>query len=147
MTTFAYRTRNATITGTIFDSRLNDMAADWAAKKGREIEKVAKANLIATGAVRTSHLLNSVHARRRKQAGGYTTVRVVASANYAAYVHEGTYGPIVPKNGPYMWVPKHKRMRGGGLRVKRVTVRGQRANPFLSDAMFEVLVATQLRLF
>jgi len=147
MSTFAYRTRNATITGTILDSRLNDMSADWASKKAREIEKVAKANVVATGAVRTGHLLGSIHARRRKQAGGYTTVRVVAAANYSAYVHEGTYGPIVPKNGPYMWVPKRMRSGPGAQRIKRTTVRGQAANPFLSDAMFEVLVATQLKLF
>jgi hypothetical protein len=62
-------------------------------------------------------------------------------------VHEGTYGPIVPKNGPFMWVPKYRRGGPGALRIKRTTVRGQRANPFLSDAMFEVLVATQLPLF
>jgi hypothetical protein len=144
MTTYAVRSRNATMVAHIYDSRLNHMSAEWASKKAREIEKVAKANLVATGAIRSGHLWARVHARRRKQTGGYTTVRVIAGANYAAYVHEGTYGPIVPKNGPFMWVPKRRR---GTQRIKRVWVRGQDANPFLSDAMFEVLVATQLPLF
>ena len=144
MTTFAYRSRNVSMVGHIYDSRLDHMSAEWASKKAREIEKVAKANLVATGAIRTGHLWASVHARRRKQVGGFTTVRVYAGANYAAYVHEGTYSPIVPKNGPFMWVPKRM---GGTQRIKRTWVQGQDANPFLSDAMFEVLVATQLPLF
>jgi hypothetical protein len=147
MSTFAYRSRNVTMTGTIFDSRLDDMAADWASKKAREIEKVAKANVVATGAVRTGALLHGIHATRRKQAAGYTTVRVISRANHSAWVHEGTYGPITAKHGPAMWVPKAKRSRPGAQRVWMTAVRGQKANPFLSDAMYEVLVATQLKLF
>ena len=151
MTTYAFRSRNATMVAHIYDSRLNDMSAAWASKKAREIEVVAKANLIATGAFRSGHLWASVHARRRKQAGGFTTVRVYAGANYAAYVHEGTYGPIhatgIGRSGKFadaMWVPKRRR---GSQRVWRYEVAGQDPNPFLSDAMYEVLVATQLPLF
>jgi len=145
MTTFSYRARNVSMTGTIHDSRLDGMAGKWASKKARETAKIAKANLVATGAVRTGRLLASVRSERRHQSGGYVTVRVHAGAGYAAYVHEGTYGPILP-HGEYLWVPKYKR-RVGGLKVKRRWVNGQEANPFLSDAMFEALVATQLPLF
>lgn len=147
MSTFAYRTRGGTITGTIYDSRIDDMAADWASKKAREIAVVAKANVVASGAVRTGALLHGIHATRRKQVAGHTTVRVISSANHSAWVHEGTYGPIVAKNGPAMWVPKSKRSAPGAQRVWMTAVRGQHANPFLSDAMYEVLVATQLKLF
>ena len=146
MTTFAYRGRNVSMTGTIYDSRLEEMTRKWANKKGTEIARVAKGNLVATGAVRTGHLLASVRSETARRAGGVVFVQVHAGAGYAAYVHEGTYGPILP-HGKFLWVPKYRRSGPGGLRVRRQWVNGQDANPFLSDAMFEVLVATQLPLF
>jgi len=146
MTTFAYRSRNVSMVGTIYDSRLTEMTRKWANKKGTEIARVAKGNLAATGAVRTGHLLASVRSETARRAGGVVLVRVHAGAGYAAYVHEGTYGPILP-HGNFLWVPKYKRSGPGALRIKRRFVAGQEANPFLSDAMFEVLVATQLPLF
>lgn len=139
MATYAIKGRGGTMVVNIYDSRLHKMSADWAAKKAREVEAVAKARVIQKKAVRTGRLLAGIHAARRKQVGGITTVKVHSSARYSKWVHEGTYGPIHARNGPAMWVPKFKY---GTLRVWRTEVNGQAANPFLNFAMRKVLRGT-----
>jgi hypothetical protein len=55
---------------------------------------------------------------------------VYARAPYARYVHDGTYGPIVPRRAPYMaWYGWGPWARGDKWRFKEV--KGQHAKPFL----------------
>jgi hypothetical protein len=133
MSTFAARGRNWSMVGTISDTRLDDMGADYALKKARQTVVAAQANVIASGAVRTGALLHSIRMDHRERAGSYTTITVRAGAGHAAFVHEGTTGPIVAKTSVKgLRVPKFKY---GTLKIWRSSVRGQAANPFLSTAM------------
>lgn len=147
MSTFYAKGRNYSMGGTIYDSRIDDMAADWVQKKARETSVLAKANLTARGkGYRTGALYRSIHPTRRRAAAGHITVRVVAGAGHASFVHQGTHGPIHAiggRAGPYgnmMWVPRSK---GSTRRVWMHEVRGQQANPFLAAAMQEVLIGTR----
>lgn len=98
---------------------------------------------------RTWKLTNSIRKEidMRGAAAGRLTGRVRADAKYAKYVHEGTTGPITPKNGLWLSVPAYP----GATRTKaKKSVRGQRANPFLEDALRQAMatadvVGTRLR--
>jgi len=143
MSTYAYRSRNVSMIAHIYDSRLEEMGADWVRKKAREVAVLSKAK----APMRTGRLKASIKVDRRVKAGSLTSVIVRAGAGYAAYVHEGTYGPITVKKpyrrtGKYkdrMWVP---RMKGGYQRVWMRSVDGQPSQPFLASSMHEVLVGT-----
>lgn len=87
---------------------------------------------------RTTELANSIHAAGalRRRFGLERIIRV--DAEYAAFVHEGTSGPIFPKHGRVLLVPAHRgglpMRQGGDDIVERQSVRGQTANPFLTRA-------------
>lgn len=142
MSTYVSKGRNYTMVAHIYDGRLEEMAADWVDDKAKETARLARANLIATNAVRTGALLRSINKRRRNKVGGFIAVTVVAGAGHAVFVHQGTMTPIVAKNPKGMSVPRFKGAAPNN-RVRRHTVRGQRANPFLSAAMQEALVGTR----
>lgn len=61
--------------------------------------------------------------------------RVTAGAPYAAFVHDGTTGPIRPKTSKFLVVPSKKGNEPGSQLMSGVfltkSVRGQSANPFL----------------
>jgi hypothetical protein len=143
MSTYAYRSRNVTMVAHIYDSKLEEMGADWVRKKAHETAALARVKCPR----RTGHLMASIKVGRRVKAGSITSIVVRAGAGYAAYVHEGTYSMImVPqpykRTGKYahlMWVPKSK---GSGKREWRHAVRGQPSQPFLASSMHEVLAGT-----
>jgi hypothetical protein len=61
--------------------------------------------------------------------GQGTVGRVAATAPHALWVHDGTRGPIRPKNAKMLsWV-------GAGGRIYARQVRGQKAQPFLTRAL------------
>lgn len=90
---------------------------------------------------RTGRLAASIRASRPRPTGVYELASSVsASIGYAIYVHEGVEGRIYPSSGRYLKVPYR-----GGAAVKGKTfffaesVAGQKANPFLEDAMKQAL--------
>lgn len=58
-------------------------------------------------------------------------------AEHASWVHDGTNGPIYP-HGDYLWVP---RARGSVWRVKRDSVAGQRAQPWMDSACSRIAMS------
>lgn len=52
------------------------------------------------------------------------------TSEHAEWVHEGVAGRIFP-DGDFLWVPIR---RGSAARVKRTSVRGQAANPWMDRA-------------
>lgn len=143
MSTYVYRSRNVSIVAHVYDSKLEEMGADWVRAKAKEVARLARVK----APVRTGRLKGSIRVDRRVRAGSLTSIIVRAGAGYAAYVHEGTYSMImVPepprRTGKYahqMWVPAS---RGSAKRVWRSEVQGQPSQPFLASSMHEVLAGT-----
>lgn len=126
----------------IYDSRIMALNAPtkpvgrYVAGKGRAIEGFAKAN----APKRTGRLARSVEAQGVKWRGHRSSVEVVATARHARWVHEGTGPWIFPDSADYLSIPRFPSM--GGMAVPRVHVlfvRGQRAQPFLADALHFVM--------
>lgn len=143
MSTFTARGRNVSMIGHIYDSRINAMGYDYAKKKARQTVVASQAALTASGAIRTGNLLRSIRVDDRTRAGSYSTVTVRAGAGYAAYVHEGTYGPIHSthwESGGEMRVPI---ARGATWKVWMYEVSGQDPNPFLVTGMNSALASTR----
>lgn len=68
-----------------------------------------------------------------------TAAEIKFTAPYAIYVHEGT-GIYGPKQAPYTIVPVNKKALfwpGAAHPVKKVTIRGMKARPFLKEAFEE----------
>jgi hypothetical protein len=139
MSTFVSRSRNATMIGHVSEERIAAMGADYVQSKARQTAALAREHLITTGAVRSGALLHSIGVDRRLRMGSRTTAVVRAGAGHAAYVHEGTYGPIKAKNKRWLKVPIKKYST---LKVRRVSVAGQDANPFLADPLAIVMAPT-----
>lgn len=68
--------------------------------------------------------------------GKYVNIGTVYNTSeHASYVHEGTYGPILPKTSTKMHLPA-----GGGYSARALSsVAGQRANPWMTRAANRVL--------
>lgn len=101
---------------------------------------------------RTGRLAKSIRAARPKPSGIYQfSGTCSASVGYALYVHDGTSGPIYPKRGKYLTVPHQMGVLGGAalkaqggsgqakLYFLAHWVRGQRAQPFLAEALATAL--------
>lgn len=139
MSTWVVRSRNATIVGHVSETRLNEMAADYVERKAQQAAGLAREHLITTGAVRSGALLHSIGVDRRLHLGSHPTAFVRAGAGHAAYVHEGTYGPIKAKKKRWLKVPIKKYST---MKVRRLSVAGQDANPFLADPLAIVMAPT-----
>lgn len=110
--------------------------ARWTHAKAKEIERMAR--VLApkrTGRLAASHVtLPTIGSNQY-----HKVYRVSAQAYYSRYVHEGTTGPITGRNG---WLklpgrnPNPGRVTGKGTVV--MSVRGQRANPWLARAAVAV---------
>lgn len=89
---------------------------------------------------RTGKLAANIRASRPKPTGIYTLASSVSAAvGYAAYVHDGTTGPIYP-NGSYLKVPYRNGAKSKGkLFFFAESVAGQKANPFLADALKQAM--------
>lgn len=82
--------------------------------------------------------LRSSHRSRIRGLNQYAAfAEIENTAEHASWVHDGTTGPILP-HGDYLWVP---RARGSIWRVRRESVAGQRANPWLDRACARVAMS------
>lgn len=104
-------------------------------RRGRKVQRHARRNVNS----RTGHLAGSIEVSWTSYYGA-PGVEVGTGVFYAIMVHEGTgiYGPtgqpIRARRGGYL------KFRGsGGNTVYAKSVRGQRANPFLRDALRSAL--------
>jgi hypothetical protein len=124
----------------VFDSKIHSMALpggsvhSWTKGVVREMEAEAIATCPRrTGAMATHHG-HSVGTNAHGTFGYVTN-----DADYAMAVHEGTHGPIravgnymVVRPAPHSFYAQHTR---------RKTVAGQRAQPWIAEAMVAVLAA------
>lgn len=106
-------------------------------RRGLRVQAAAKRN------VRSDHgrLRNSIHVGTRVGEQGVIIVEVGSDLNYALAVHNGTgiYGPhgtrIVPTSGSLLVFPNRRGGGGSGRLVFARSVRGQRPNPYLKNAL------------
>jgi putative component of toxin-antitoxin plasmid stabilization module len=118
----------------VYDSRIDAMSLPggdifrYTERKVRQTAIRAKGNVRS----RTGRLAGSIRGDVRPLAKGMVVGRVRAGMYYAAWVHEGTTGPIYPESSSYLLVPIRK---GSTRKMKRAWVHGQDANPFLEDAL------------
>lgn len=103
----------------------------WARQRAVRVERLAKANVHS----RTGELARSIHVDYEVAPPKQTVMNVYADAEHGLYVHEGTHGPIYPTLGKYLKLPPW----GAYGTVWAKSVRGQRANPFLADALDVVI--------
>jgi hypothetical protein len=83
---------------------------------------------------RTGRLASSIEATRAGTNRPYrATGRLHARAPYARYVSRGTYGPIIPRRAPFLWV--HPAWNGYPAHLA-AAVSGQDANSYLQDAVY-----------
>lgn len=104
-------------------------------RRGRKVQRHARRNVNS----RTGALARSIEVRMAMQAGA-PGVEVYTDIFYALMVHDGTgiYGPKGRPFGPRR--AKYMVFRGSdGTIVRTKSVRGQRANPFLRDALRSAL--------
>lgn len=90
---------------------------------------------------RTGRLKASIRASRPKPTGVYTLASSVSAAvGYAAFVHDGTTGPIYPSGSRFLKVPyRNGAASKGKLFFFAESVRGQRSQPFLADALSQAM--------
>ncbi len=118
----------------VYDSRIDSMALPggdvfrYAKRKTDQTVVRAKGNVKS----RTGRLRGGIRGDVRPLARGMVVGRVRSTMYYSVWVHEGTVGPIYPVSASYLLVPARK---GSTRRVKRAWVNGQKANPFLEDAL------------
>ena len=120
------------------------MIGRWADQFMREANVAARAALLAKpyrGWARSNNLAASIEPDRRGSNQRGINLALVADTGYAAYVHEGTTGPIYSHSGGLMPV--------GNTQAEIVAwknpVAGQDAYPFLRMGMNVALVRHQLR--
>lgn len=120
---------------------------EYGNRMGRQITGLARG--IAprrSGQLAASHRYRGFLYRGRYKVG----TRVENTAPHALWVHEGTQGPITPKTGEFLIVPKTRgvrplgtvmatNVRGQAVRAKSPfglhrSVRGQAAQPWLREA-------------
>lgn len=100
-------------------------------QKAQRTERVARGNIKS----RSGYLAAHTHARYEGSRRDQAIMVVESEADYAVYVHEGTHGPIMSTNHRFLRLSP-----GGGYGVVYARqVAGQRANPYLRDALEEVM--------
>lgn len=100
----------------------------YVARLDRLVYQFAVADAPArSGQLKASHVNAGVRKVGRYKAQG----SINNTAEHALWVHDGTTGPIHARRGPYLSVPQR---RGSTRRVLRLTVSGQRGNPWLFRA-------------
>lgn len=100
----------------------------YLAQENRLVYRLAVrgAPLGATGVLKRSHINAGV-----RKVGPYSATGTVNNvAEHAPWVHDGTTGPIRPKYGDWLVIPRGR----GGRNVFVHEVAGQRANPWLYRA-------------
>lgn len=116
-----------------------------------DVTRTARDLAILYAPVRTGRLKGNIRASRPKRTALYeNAATVTANVGYALYVHDGT-STIYPKNGKYLTVPlREGSVSGAEIRAQFASnrragdnrgyflaksVRGQRPQPFLADAL------------
>jgi hypothetical protein len=102
----------------------------WARQRAVRIERLAKANVRS----RTGELMRSISVEAEGARPNQVIMNVYAGAAHGLWVHEGTTGPITA-GGRWMRLPAW----GPHPTTYVKSVRGQRANPFLVDALRVVM--------
>lgn len=127
-------TSSGSVRVVVYDSRIQAMSAPggdvfrYAQHKAQRAAAYGK----AFAPKRTGALAAGIRSDTRTVVQG-AVGRARSTARHSAWVHEGTYGPIVATHSPEgMWVPRRK---FGFRRGWRQEVAGQRANPFLDRAL------------
>lgn len=85
--------------------------------------------------VRSGEVKRSHRSYARGRNGYRTDVRVENISNHAAFPHEGTTGPIFPVTANFLIVPIAP---GSSQWVRRKSVAGQKANPWIDNACARV---------
>jgi hypothetical protein len=122
----------------IYDSKIIAMSLPggqtwrWARQRRARVERLAKMNVRS----RSGELSRSIHGYYEPAPPNQVIMEVHAEAPHALWVHEGTDGPITSESGARMYLPPYGPW--SGRRVHQV--RGQQANPFLADALEEVML-------
>jgi hypothetical protein len=102
----------------------------WARQRAVRIERLAKGNVHS----RSGELAASISVDPEGARPNQVIMNVRAGAEHGLWVHEGTRGPITA-GGKWMHLPAW----GPHPATYAKSVRGQRANPFLSDALEVVM--------
>jgi len=126
----------------IFDTALDAMFLPGGMCHEWTRDRVRQATALAVGLapVRSGRLKSGIRTDSEFRPGRRKSGFFIRSdAPYTQYVHEGTYGPIVAKNGAQLWVPKYP--HSDKPRQWRDSVRGQAAQPFLANALEVVFSA------
>lgn len=127
------------VTLVIYDSKIIAMSLPggpvwrWARQRSKRVERLAKLNV----GKRSGRTERSIEASYNAGASRPHDVvmEVSAGTEYALFHHEGTTGPITPVGSRFMVLPAW----GPWPTLRATSVRGQRANPFLFDALREVM--------
>ena len=148
-----YRGTKVTVNTTAIQSMFlpSGQVADHAKGTGRQIRAAAEAD--AAKFVRSGDLLHSHTGPYYSTTtlGGHVTIG--NNSNHARYVHEGTHGPIFPRNptgflwirpAPHSWFAFDPDWAEYGGRTPLTHVRGQRANPWMARAMQRVIRITYI---
>lgn len=121
----------------ISDRRIMELGAPgrpvgrYVDRKGDGVERFAQIQ----APKRSGALARSIHKHPVEWRGHRTTVVISADAGYARWVHNGT-GPVIYPNGPFLWVPRRWSITGAKVgRMRRAFVAGQRAQPFMTEAL------------
>lgn len=122
----------------VYDTRIQGMNVPGGEVNNYVRRKVGLTAVLAQekAPVRTGRLKAGIRTDVRTVRNG-TVGRVRSTAKHSLWVHEGTTGPIFGNAG-FLWVPSSKY---GTRRVRRSEVAGQRANPFLAEALDVVMGA------
>lgn len=106
-------------------------------RRARRAETIAK-RLVGkrSGDLKRSIRVTEATSVRRRQTGFW----IGSPLYYARWVHDGTDSPIVAKSEEGMSVPiRREKIRGTSRRERRMTVRGQRAQLYLTRARDRVM--------
>jgi hypothetical protein len=130
----------------IYDSRIMALnspgkpVGKYIHRKGDTIQRYAQQNAPR----RSGRLARSVTLGDHRWRGHRSSIEVEASAPYAKYVHNGTYGPIYPKDSLFLSVPVFPSITGVKTkRTLRPYVAGQHAQPFLREAAAFVMTGSR----
>lgn len=104
---------------------------------GQRVNRVAWIRATALAPSRTDRLKSSIFPSPKTTKLGYK-VTVGSNLKYAGWVNDGTTGPILPKNGPWLAVGK----REGKKPIYRPSVRGQRGQHFLESGINQAFAGT-----
>lgn len=107
----------------------------WAYQRRRRIERTAR----QFAPSRSGQMKNSIFGYYEPARPNQIVMEVWCQSDHAIYVHEGTASPefpsIFPQTANFLSLPPYGRYP----HIRAHSVRGQRANPFLANALTSVM--------